>query len=221
MNKKFGWMDFDGLFFSPDTGNGSGGGQAADPGQSDKGADPQGSDGGQNAGDGGKTISFTSEAELQKHIDTVLKDRLAREQKKSEEAARKATEAAEAKALADQQKWQELAEKHGKRVTELEGQVTASATVTEQLERYKGALEAQLKTVKAGLPAHVTTLLDKLDVVEQMEYIAANQEALKTPAAPAAGGPPASPKPGEARQMSEEERQKAQQQATQLYGNLF
>jgi hypothetical protein len=36
---------------------------------------------------------------------------------------------------------------------------------------------------RKDLPKHITALLDKLDAAEQLEWIAANQEALKVPAA--------------------------------------
>lgn len=183
--------------------SGSNDGKQGDPGQAD-----------QNAGKE-KLVSMT-EADLQKRIDDVVKERLEREKKKTEEATRKAREEAEAKALADQQKWQELAEKHAKRVTELEAQAAQLQPMQEQVERYKGALEKQLKSVKAGLPAHLTALLDKLDPVEQMEYIAANADAFKRP-----DGVPPSPDPAKAGQLSEEERQKALQQTTNHYTQSF
>jgi len=141
-------------------------------------------------------------------IDRIVKERLEREKKKADEMARKAQEDTEAKALAEQQKFKELADKHGEKARGLEA---ALAARTEELEkanarasRYQQALEAHLKTQTAGLPEYITSLLSKLDPVEQLEYIAANQEKLTSKA-----GVPPTPKPTGGQLTPEERRKKA------------
>lgn len=124
----------------------------------------------------------------QAELDAIVRDRLDRERKKADEQARKAAEDAEAKKLAEQQEWQKLASQHEGRVKELEPRA-------QQADRYEAALKAHLATQRTALPAHITALLDKLDVAEQLEWIAANQDALTPPATPATPGVPATPKP--------------------------
>src|SRR5512133_496962 len=58
----------------------------------------------------------------------------------------------------------------------------------EQAARYKGALEQALAAEKKALPRHVLALLEKLDPLEQMEYLSANREELAQTFAP--GGVP-------------------------------
>lgn len=138
---------------------------------------------------------FTSEKEFQEAIERRLKDRLEREQKKAETQTQKAREEAESKALADQAKFQELADKRGKQVTDLE---TTNATLTTQLEtvtakadRHEKALLALLAEQLKAVPEHLHSLLSKLDAVEQLEWIAGNADKMKT----ATNGVPPTPKP--------------------------
>jgi hypothetical protein len=129
----------------------------------------------------GSVTPSTGEAKFtQADLDRIVRDRLAEETRKGEAKAKKEREAAEAAQLADQQKWQELAGKHEAKVKELE-------PLAERVAKLTTALEKLLVKEREGLPKHVTTLLDKLDPAEQLEYIAANREALgvrTTPTAP-------------------------------------
>jgi CRISPR/Cas system-associated endonuclease/helicase Cas3 len=162
-------------------------------------------DKGQNGGD---EKQFT-----QAELDQIVKDRLEREKRKQEAAAQKAKDEAEAKALAEQQKWQELAQKHEKKLSELEGELSTTSTAVEsakeKAERYEKALQAHLKAQREGLADHILALLDKLDPVEQLEYIATNKDALVGKQANTGGGVPPSPKPKGDGELSEEERRKA------------
>lgn len=118
----------------------------------------------ENAGKGEKMFT-------QAELDAQIKHRLEREQRKSQEAADKARKEAEEKALADNAKWQELAEKREKELGEV-------APYKERAERYEAALNAQLTKAREGLPKAVLTLLDRLDAAEQLEYIAQNRDEL-------------------------------------------
>jgi hypothetical protein len=149
----------------------------------------------QNSGSAGATITLT-EAQLQERIEASLKKRLEREREKGEAATTKAREEAEAKALQEQQKWQELAEKRAGTVAGLEKKVAELEAATTERDRYRTALDGYLKNEREGLPAHILTLLDRLDPVAQLEYIAANRVTLR-PATTPAEGPPPSPKPGD------------------------
>lgn len=144
---------------------------------------------GQNSGTDKPTPTFT-----QSDVDRIVNERLDRERKKAETATQKAREEAEGKALADQAKFQELADKRGKQVTDLE---TVNATLTTQLEtvtakadRHEKALGKMLAEQLKAVPDHLHSLLSKFDAVEQLEWIAENADKLKT----AANGIPPTPK---------------------------
>lgn len=100
-----------------------------------------------------------------------------RDMQRAEEERAKATEEAEAKQLADQQKWRELAEKRTKEIDGLK-------PYKEQAERYNAALLAILKAQRQGLPDHMIELLDRLDPVDQLEWIAKHGESAARPRAP-------------------------------------
>lgn len=81
---------------------------------------------------------------------------------------------AEAATMAEQGKWKEIAEKAQAQLKELTAAVSDTA-------RYKGALEKMLEAQRDGLPEPITKLLDKLDPVEQLEWIAENKPAVTAP----------------------------------------
>lgn len=152
------------------------------------------------------------EPEQSKTFDAVyvakLRAEAAANRKKAEalEAA-EAQRATEAKAadelrLAEQQKWQELAAKRQEELTTVKAEAEALKTQTARLSE---ALNGYLAKEREGIPDHIGALLDKLNVVEQLAYIASNREAwAATNQRP--GGVPPSPKPGEAPALSDEER---------------
>jgi MFS superfamily sulfate permease-like transporter len=162
-------------------------------------------------------ISFASEAEFQTAIDERLKKRLEREQRKAEELAQKARDEAEAKALADQQEWQKLAEKHGKSAetlkAELDTRLADLEAVNQRIERAEEALAGYLKAEKEGLPESVLELLEKLDPVDQLAYLTKHRDALTSKA----DGVPPSPKPADLDQAGQQERgQRKQRMAKQV-----
>lgn len=151
-------------------------------------------------------VSFSSEADFQAAIDERLKNRLEREKRKAEELAQKARDEAEAKALADQQEWQKLAEKHGKSAetikAELDTRLSELETVTQRVDRAEQALAGYLTAEKEGLPESVLELLEKLDMVDQLAYLTKHRAALvgKT------DGVPPSPKPADLDQTGQQDR---------------
>jgi len=153
----------------------------------------------------------------QADLDRIVKDRLEREKTQREKAALKAREDAEAEALKKNQEWQTLAEKNAARASELEARMGELEPLGEQVTRYKGALDKYLQAEKKDLPKHVLVLLDKLDPVEQIEYLSANREELGKVGARA--GVPASPDPAQ-RSLSEEELEAARRGQAALYGNF-
>ena len=100
-----------------------------------------------------------------------------------------------------------------KRVDELEPVAESATTLTEQLERSNKALSTYVVTLREGLPQSVLVLLDKSDIVEQLEWLAENREAIigndKEPDKPLTKGVPASPKANANGIPDDERRQRA------------
>ena len=162
----------------------------------------------------------------QADIDRIVKDRLEREKSAREKATSKAKEEAsrartgttsEAEALKKNQEWQALAEKNETRANELLAKLGELEPLGDQVTRYKGALEKYLATEKKDLPKHVLVLLEKLDPIEQIEYLAANREDLgKTGKV---DGVPPSPDPKQ-RTLSDDEKEAARRGQASLYSNF-
>lgn len=173
---------------------------------------------GSKGGDSKPFAVFTNEKDFQEAIDKRLAERLERERKKSEAATQKAREEAESKSLAEQQKYQELAEKRAKALTELETTAAETAAKLEaeqaKAQRYEKALNVYLADQRKRVPEHLYSLLDKLDPVEQLEWISTNGDKLTT-----ANGVPATPKPQAG--MTDADRQRAQKETERYYRNKF
>lgn len=123
---------------------------------------------------------------------------------KSQRDVEAAKKAAEEEALKQKQEWKTLAEQREAKLKELEPVPAQLEQLQGTVERYKKALESQLAESRKGLLPHLVALLDKLDPVEQLEYLAANQEALKKPPV----GVPPTPSPTGDGKLSDDERRK-------------
>ena len=172
--------------------------------------------------DGGKDKKPPEKQFSQADVDTIIADRLRREKEKSEKASQKTKEAAEAQKLAEQEKFKELAEKHGLKITGLEAnletQVAELEDTTGKIDRLEEALKALLEAQKEGLPDFILPLLDKMDPVDQLEYLAANRESLVKGGGDGAGGVPPSPKPkGDPEKISDDDRRKQAVSARSYY----
>lgn len=199
-----------GLRFEADKGKGGGApaGDGNEPGEGGEGEDPP------DAKDK-KEKPVDEKKFSQAELDAIVQDRLAREKKKQDEAAEKARKEAEEAGLLKNQEFQKLAEERAKTIAELEPFKEQLNGANETIERYKGALDKYLEAEKKDLPKHVLALLDKLDPVEQMEYIAANREELgKGPE-----GIPPSPNPKE-KKLSDEELERARKEQGSLYSRF-
>lgn len=148
---------------------------------------------GDNANGGSGAITFASQDEFQKRVEEMLRERLAREERKRERAAEEARRQAEERALKEQQRFKELADSQAKRLAELEPLVAQLEAEQATTERYKAALTKQLEALRTDLPKPILALLDRLDPVEQLEWLAANGAEL-APKGGGAGIPP-TPKP--------------------------
>ena len=120
-------------------------------------------------------------------VERIVKERLERQRRKLDADAQKAADAAKQAALAEQGEYKRLYEEAQTRLAEHEAVATAA-------ERYQVALTSVLEQQRKGLPDYLVPLLDKMDVAEQLEYLAKNAYKLKPTPAPnlnGAGGKPA------------------------------
>src|SRR5690606_29921422 len=122
-----------------------------------------------------QAITFASQKDLQQYINDTLKDRLAREERKREDAAAKARKEAEEKALEQQQEFKTLADKRAERILDLETQVGTLEQITSERDEMKDALQGYLDKERDGLPEHILSLLNDLPPVKQLAWISANR----------------------------------------------
>lgn len=146
---------------------------------------------------------------LKTALDAERESRKAIEKKERELA--KQQEEAEQKRLEEEKAWEKLAEDRKAKLTEAESKLQA---LQEKLEKAEKALKAQVDQLRKNLPKHIITLLDRLELADQLEYIAANSEELLKKKAP---GLPETPNPGGSGELSDEQKQEARSQAASLY----
>lgn len=121
-------------------------------------------------------VTFT--AEQQTAVDQIVKDRLAREKKNSEAAAEKVRKQAEEDALTKNKEFETLATTRQGKITELEAQVAELNPFKEQAEKYKSAIDGILKAQVEKLPKAIKPLVEKMDPLEKMKYLADNAKEL-------------------------------------------
>lgn len=188
--------------------------QQTDQAQTD---DATGAGDGQNGGDDQQQQPTFSQADL----DRIVKERLERAQKQAEAKTQKAREEAEAKALADQEKWKDLAEKHGTKLQTLEADLetrsTELETAAQRIERLGQALTAQLAAQKEGLPEATLELLNRLDPVDQLEYLAKHRGSLTANT----NGVPPSPAAADETAVTDEQKKSGKDRMGQQIKNWF
>lgn len=215
-----------GFWFDKDGGAGSGDGASGNPPAPGAGGDGTGNGTGGTgnvpggAGPNNGTppaggITFASEADFQKKVDEMLKERLERERKKTEEATRKAAADAEAEAAKKNGEWQKVAEAKEKEIAENAKKLAELDAISGKATKFEGALKKQLETLRKDLPASITALLDKLDAAEQLEWLAVNRESL-TKKGPD-GVPPTPPPNGDGDGKATEEARKTFQRQSRSW----
>lgn len=157
---------------------------------------------------GGKDEKKFSQAD----VDQIIKDRLARQKKQDEKEVEKAREKAEEDALKKNSDFQKLAEKHEKTIAELEGQIKDFTDIKEQSKKYQNVLNKYLTEAKKNLPKHVLPLMEKLDIVDALEYVTDHADELGVQVL----GVPQTPKEKE-KKLSDDEKK----QASTSVGNLI
>lgn len=144
----------------------------------------------------------------QAELDTIIKDRLAREKATSEKAQAEAAKKAADEAAAKNGEWQKLAETRATEIAEANSKLGELESAKARLAEYESAIKLQADAAKKDLPAHITSLLDALPPVKQIEWLAKNADALgKRPTQTI----PATPSPASGKDVSEAEIKRRQQ----------
>lgn len=142
---------------------------------------------------GKRQIVFESEEAYQADMEAKLKARLEREKDKAEKLAAKARADAEADAAKKNGEWQKLAEQREAELSDLQKRIAELEIFPAKAERYEGTLKKFLAAQKKDLPGHILSLLEKLDPVDQLEYLTANADALHKVETPAEARPLGTP----------------------------
>lgn len=199
------------FLFDTDDSSGGGGGEDTPPKSPEKEGD----------GDGEKDKGKDEKTFTQSELETIVKDRLDRERRKAEKESEKKKETEKAERLKEQEKFKELSETQAAQIADLTAQNESITTELEDLKaihtKYEKAIKAHLETQREGLPDHVLALLDKLDPVDQLEYIANNADALKIKPK----GLPKTPDASDDGELSAEEKERLQKQSDQFYARAF
>lgn len=173
------------LYFDESAGAGGGNGGAGDSTDNSSGAGgDQAAD--KNAGEGnGDKVGKQQKAapvftpEQQEYIEkTIIPERLNRAKFDTEKVAEKARKEAEEKSLADKQEFEKLATSRKKEIDELTAKLEAAAGTEATLQQYKDAVAGIVKTQVEKLPKAVKSLIQKMDPLEQMQYLAENAKEL-------------------------------------------
>jgi vacuolar-type H+-ATPase subunit I/STV1 len=130
----------------------------------------------------------------------AMKSQLDELQKEKEKRDKDAKEAEE-KRLESQQQFEQLA---NERKTELEKANSEISTYKAELEAQTAVLQSLYESRKALVPEMFQPLLDSMDLVKRLEWIAANESKLKP--ANGANGIPPTPNPKGAGEMTPEQR---------------
>lgn len=115
---------------------------------------------GQNGGQAPADARFT-----QADLERIIGERLAQERNKAAKAAEKAAAELEKKQLAENAKWQELAEK-------TQAELAATKADAERLERVSAVVQAMYDTRLKALPAAMRKAVESLPVQDPLDRLA-------------------------------------------------
>lgn len=158
------------------TGAGTGTGAGAGSGTGDGGSG--GGTGGNGDGAGAGSGQQAGKTFTQAEVDALITDRLGRAQRKAEADKAKADADAEAARLRAAGEFEKLAADRQKEIDRLTAETGKITEAEAKAARYEAAIAAQLTTARAGLPAYILGLLDKMDAADQLEWLATNREAV-------------------------------------------
>lgn len=126
----------------------------------------------------------------QAELDAIVTDRLARataaESRKRETAEKAAADAA----LADQQKFKELAEQRGERIAELEAQAQQIETLTSERDAAHAVIAGLVEDELKLAPAYVADAISERTPVAKLDYLRKHRESWTRTNGNPAGVPP-------------------------------
>jgi hypothetical protein len=108
----------------------------------------------------------------QTELEQQIKERLARQQRQFEAQQREAQAALEAKQLEEQAEWQKLANRRADELKELKPRAQLA-------ESYEKAVRALVDAQTRDVPANIQMILEKLSLVDQLDWLAANAGTIK------------------------------------------
>lgn len=120
----------------------------------------------------------------QAELESELAKRLDRKERQAKEREEKARKEAEERTLAEQGEYRKLAEQRAQELADAQRELEGAKETATQLSRYKKTVTTYLEAQRKALPAPILSLLDKLDPVDQLEWIAMNAAELTKPSAP-------------------------------------
>jgi hypothetical protein len=132
------------------------------------GADP-GNSSSSNSGTSGREARLFSQSE----VDRIIRDRLDRQARTL--AAQAERERGNAEVTIAQERQQLIDELEQNRSEVIQLKATA-----DRVRRYEEALAAYANSLKENVPQHVLTLVNRLDLADQLEYLTANREVVST-----------------------------------------
>ena len=112
----------------------------------------------------------------QVELEQQIKERLARQQRQFEAQQREAQAALEAKQLEEQAEWQKLANRRADEIKELKPRAALA-------EGYEKAVKALVEAQTRDVPVAIQTILEKLSLLDQLDWLAANAGSIKPAAA--------------------------------------
>ena len=151
-----------------DKGNESTAGASTQPAQTDTEAGASGAPNGAQSSSASTDKTFT-----QAELEAIIEQRLTRAQNKAKAEA-------DARALVEQGEWKTLAEQRAARVAELEPLSVQLEQSKSDTKKYRDAISKFADAAKANVPESVRALLDKLDPIDQLEWISSNAASLST-----------------------------------------
>jgi hypothetical protein len=110
----------------------------------------------------------------QAEFEQQMKERLARQQRQFEAQAREAQQALETKQLEEQAEWQKVANKRLDKIKEIEPRAQLA-------DAYEKVGKELLDVLTRDVPSAMLSLLERLSVVEQLSWMAANASTIKPP----------------------------------------
>ena len=154
-----------------------------------------------NDGDGKDPVPYDRFQTVNQQKNDALA-RLEELEKAEAERSKKAKEAEEER-LKKQQEFETLAEQYKAERDEKE---TAVTELQDRIEKYEGVLTSLYEARKTAVPEMYQPLLEKLDLIERLEWIAGNEDKLKT--SNGSNGIPPTPTAKGVGSISDEERRK-------------